>query len=88
MGKRGLDLGTGFPLRGFSQTITVLDEEIDEGGWEPSLHHKGSAVFGGLVEVSNQPGDTSYFDFLPRKRHGKKPKKKLGFFFFGFSCGS
>ena len=53
MGKRDLDLGTGFPLRGFSQTITVLDEEIDKGGWEPSLHHKGSAVFGGLVEVSN-----------------------------------
>ena len=69
MGKRGLDLGTGFPLRGFSQTITVLDEEIDEGGWEPSLNNKGSAAFGGLVEVGNQPGETSYFGFLPWKRH-------------------
>lgn len=96
-GGRGLHLGgagtgTGFPFGGFPQAITVLDEEIDEGGWESSLHHKRSAAFGGLVEVGNQPGDTSNFGFLPRKRHGtkknqnlKKEKNKTGsFLFFSF----
>lgn len=82
-GARGSDLGAGFPL---SQAIAVLDEEIDEGGWETSLHHKGSAAFGRLVEVGNQPRETRYFGFLPGKRHDGKPRKKQTVFLFSFLC--
>lgn len=53
---------------GLSEAISVLDEEVDNGGWETSLDDERASAFR-RMKIGHHSRDSRRLRFLPQKRH-------------------